>query len=816
MKKIFKTLFCLAAVSTALVSCNESYEPYEWGEQDVDGCYGVYFPAQKSELTLDPSDPTKATIAVARTVSDGAIEVPVVVADTSGIFTISSLAFEDGQSESSISLEFDNTVVGKTYYVSFKIEDPQYASKYSSNPIALDFRVTREKWNELGPISFAENYYWGISVAEDSKYAAVIYRNDTDPSIFRVENPFAKRYSGSFIGGDTWFTFKLLKKGDVILSGTSSESKITVEDLIYYDDFATGYTHSSYNAMIYLCHPASFSAYKDDPEGWGEFNRVLQYQDNGLPAAVSIAPYYYMYGVGGWNGVGQESIVITFPGAVLTDYSIDITTGETTDGVMPVAFEFGADVANVKYVVYEGSLSATQVSNKASGIEKGTEENITEYKPVEGDNVIGVELPKTGVYTIVAVTYDAEGNAQSSGSAEFCYVAKGDSMSVEVSCGIVATDKYTPEGYTSENSLEYYVYGKDLTDVKIGIFTQVEMADSAACAESLIESKSVSNSVLKEINDKGYVGIAKSLSPGTKYYLLVWASNGYESSVISACATTSGDPLPIYMNYTYKSYADEFAPGNKTALFGTYNLYAVDLFGKSGMREYIGKAVIADSETATEGPDDYGYYDEYFTIKGLGGAVCEKAGVDDTYEFDLYAGSSFYNASKTTLDGKTSVDVYASGNGKIYSSSYVTYGIPVAEGYYAIVSASYYADSYNFSGYCFYNESVDAENYLCAYGDYLLVDPEKDNNGLAPKAVEAKVAKVSRTLKFAGDMGMSPKEAINAVLMDTPIFNSFVPAGIDAEWDGVSVKANTVSVDAANLQKVVKTKDFSNEPLVLR
>jgi uncharacterized protein (DUF2147 family) len=806
MEKIFKTLFCLAAVSTALVSCNESYEPYEWGEQDVDGCYGVYFPAQKSELTLDPSDPTKATIAVARTVSDGAIEVPVAVADTSGIFTVSSLAFEDGQSESSISLEFDNTVVGKTYYVSFKIEDPQYASKYSSNPIALDFRVTREKWNNLGQGTWYEDGYFTFT----APVPVTILQNDGDHNQYRVE---MKNEDGNLYTDkqDTYFEFELLRKG-----GTLADQKITTEGLVYFSIYDTGYYNSNYpSAPIWFVHPASFSSYAT--EDYWQYNKVVQYKEDKTPAAIQFAPYYYINGVGGWNYTQQDGVIsLVFPGAVLVDYSIDITTGETADGVMPVALELGSDVANVKYVVYEGSLSATQVSNKASGIEKGTEENITEYKPVEGDNVIGVELAKTGVYTIVAVVYDAEGNAKGSGSAEFCYVAKGDSMSVEVSCGIVATDKYTPEGYTSENSLEYYVYGKDLTDVKIGIFTQVEMADSAACAESLIESKSVSNSVLKEINDKGYVGIAKSLSPGTRYYILVWASNGYESSVISAYATTSGDPLPVYMTYTYKSYADEFAPGTKTALFGTYNLYAVDLFGTSGMREYIGKAVVADSETATEGPDEDGYYDEYLTIKGLGGAVCEKAGVDDTYEFDLYAGASFYNASKTTVDGKTSVYVYASGNGKIYSSSYVTYGIPVAEGYYAIVSTSTYAGSYNFSGYCFYNESVDANNYLCAYGDYLLVDPEKDNNGLAPKAVEAKVAKVSRTLKFAGDMGMSPKEAINAVLMDTPIFNGFVPAGIDAEWDGVSVKANTVSVDAANLQKVVKTKDFSNEPLVLR
>ena len=806
MKQIFKTLFCLAAVSTALVSCNESYEPYEWGEQDVDGCYGVYFPAQKSEYTLDPSDPTKATIAVARTVSDGAIEVPVVVADTSGIFTVSSLAFEDGQSESSISLEFDNTVVGKTYYVSFKIEDPQYASKYSSNPIALDFRVTREKWNNLGQGTWYEDGYFTFT----APVPVTILQNDGDHNQYRVE---MKNEDGNLYTDkqDTYFEFELLQKG-----GTLADQKITTEGLVYFSIYDTGYYNSNYpSAPIWFVHPASFSSYAT--EDYWQYNKVVQYKEDKTPAAIQFAPYYYINGVGGWNYSQQDGVIsLVFPGAVLVDYSIDITTGETADGVMPVALELGSDVANVKYVVYEGSLSATQVSNKASGIEKGTEENIAEYKPVEGDNVIGVELAKTGVYTIVAVVYDAEGNAQGSGSAEFCYVAKGDSMSVEVSCGIVATDKYTPEGYTSENSLEYYVYGKDLTDVKIGIFTQVEMVDSDACVASLKKSKSVSSSVLKEINDKGYVGIAKSLSPGTRYYILVWASNGYESSVISAYATTSGDPLPIYMNYTYKSYADEFAPGTKTALFGTYNLYAVDLFGTSGMREYIGKAVVADSETATEGPDEDGYYDEYLTIKGLGGAVCEKAGVDDTYEFDLYAGASFYNASKTTVDGKTSVYVYASGNGKIYSSSYVTYGIPVAEGYYAIVSTSTYAGSYNFSGYCFYNESVDAENYLCAYGDYLLVDPEKDNNGLAPKAVEARVAKFSRTLKFAGNMGMSPKEAINAVLMDTPIFNSFVPAGIDAEWDGVSVKANTVSVDAANLQKVVKTKDFSNEPLVLR
>jgi hypothetical protein len=806
MKNIFKTLLCLAAVSTALISCGEKYEPYEWGEDDAAGCYGVYFPTQNSDLTLDPTDPTTATITVARAVTTGAITVPVSVADTSGIFTVTPLSFEDGQKESSFDVSFDKTAVGVTYLVSFEITDPQYASKYNDSAIALDFTVTREKWNNLGQGTWYEDGYFAFT----APVPVTIYQNDGDHNSYRVE---MKNEDGNLYTDkqDTYFEFELLQKG-----GTLADQKITTAGLVYFSIFSTGYYNSNYpSAPIWFVHPSAFSSYASE-EYW-QYNKVVQYKEDGTPAAIQFAPYYYINGVGGWNYSQQDGVIsLVFPGAVLVDYSIEVAAGETAEGVMPISLTLGADVANVKYAVYEGSLSATQVSNKANGIIAGTEENISEYKPVEGANVFGVELAATGVYTIVAVSYDAEGNAQNSASAEFCYVAKGDTRPVDVNCGVAATDKYTPEGYTSENSLEYYVYGQDLTDVKIGVFTQVEMVDSDACVASLKKSKSVSSSVLKEINDKGYVGIAKQLSPGTKYYLLVWASNGYESSVISANATTGGDPLPVYMSYNYKSYDEEFAPGKEAALYGTYNLYAVDLFGKSGMREYVGKAVIADSATATEGPDDYGYYDEYITIKGLGGATCVKAGVDDTYEFDLYAGASFYNVGKTTVDGKTEVDVYASGNGKCYSSGYVTYGIPVADGYYAIVSASDYANSYNFSGYCFYNKSVDANNYMCAYANYLLVNPEKDNNGLAPKSVEAKVAKMSRTLQFAGEIGMSPKEALNAVLMNTPVFNSFIPADIKAEWEGASVQAKAVSVDFAKFQKAAKTVEFSSENSSLR
>ena len=819
MKNIFKTLFCLAAVSTALISCNESYEPYEVGEDEVAGCYGVYFPAQEAagSHTLDPTQDPSATFTVKRTNTDGAITVPIVATySEDGIFTISPVQFENGQSETTFTVSFPNAVEGTTYEASFEIQDPQYASKYNNNPIAIDYSVMRVSWSTVedptatgssSTVTFNEGW-WGETHKVHIKYYEV--NGVRHCQVDGTEACDLVYSDGSTCAGGMWGNGNNFE-----FTWDTATNKINVPKQVMF-------THSSYG-YVYVY-------------GWDEFfisdggysaaslgDATNFYTNNGASYPQSYYDgnggfyfnlRYYVPGVGGWTP-DQFDVVGIAEGFTRVDYSMEISAGETVEGVMPIYFDaLGADVAKVKYVAYEGTLSATQINNKVSGISAGTEENISEYVVEEGATGFGVTLDKSGVYTLVAVACDETGAAQNSASVEFCYVAKGDSIPVEISCGIAATDKYTPEGYTSENSLEYYIYGKDIKDVKVAVFSKMDMADYDSCIGKLKSSKSVSSAVVAEINDKGTVDIATKLSPGTTYYLLVWASNGYESTIVYANATTNGDPLPVYMNYSYTSYAEEFAPANEAALYGTYNLYAVDAYGDLGMREYVGKAVIADSATPNEGPDDDGYYDEFITIKGLGGPVCEKAGVDDTYEFDLYGGA-FYNLGKTTVDGKTQVYVLALADGKTYTGS-VTYGIPVGDGYYAIVSTARYADSYNFGGYCFYNPDVDPDYYLSAYYDYLFVDPAKDNNGLAPKDVQAKVVNAKRTLQRATDMGMSPKEAIDAVLMNTPVFNCYIPAGIKAEWEGVSVPAKTVSVDFSNVQKSDRNMEISKEHISLR
>ena len=542
MNKLFKNILYLSSLTLALASC-QSEEKVAPGEQDVDGCFGVYFPAQEDavDLTLDPADPTSATITVMRKNAVGEITVPVTVQDTSGLFVWDPITFEDGQTETTFDLTFDNIGIGNAYQVSFTISDPLYASKYGANPVSLDFKVIREKWNELGTVDFSEDYYWGIEIPADDPDAAVLYRNDLDTTLYRLENPFAKKYSGSFAKKQDWLVFKLLKPGDVLYPGQGKyETKITENGLVYFEDFNSGYVNSAYNEDIWIMHPSGFSSAAGDETKWDN-NKVLQYQPNGLPAAVQLAPFYYLKNEGGgWNASSEENaIVIVFPGAVLTDYSVEIASGESADGEIPVEFTLGKDVAEAKYAVYEGELSKAAGERHANAIAKGTEESQT----VPESGAVSLKFDKSGVYSVVAVTFDDKGAFQSSDVATLNYVAKGDegNYAVNVSAGLELTSRYEPEGYTKLNSAQFYVYGKDLTDLKAVVY-QTEKLDMEKIDSIARAPKSVSDSLLNLANTTGWSDLATGLSPLTDYTLVVWASNGYSSKIVTAEVTTEGLP----------------------------------------------------------------------------------------------------------------------------------------------------------------------------------------------------------------------------------------------------------------------------------
>lgn len=421
MNKLFRNILFLSSLTLVLAACQE--EKVEPGEKDLDGCYGVYFPAQDKavKLVLDPAEPTSTKITVMRKNSEGEITVPVTVADTSKLFKFAPITFKDGQAETTIDVTFDGIGIGNTYLASLTIEDPAYASKYNSNPISIDVKVLREKWNNLGVGTWVEHGVFNFDAPEN----VIIHQNDLDKTKYRIYMRYpdpekeGEEYALYSPKSDEYLSLRLLKSGEVLKS-TKAELKVDKDGLVLFDIFDTGIPYDTGAPNIWFVHPFNLS----DPVNLWYYNKVISYQDDGVtPAGIQLAPYYYINGLGAIDRSQEDGIItIVFPGAVLTDYTINVSVGETVDGEIPVKFALGADVATAKYAVYEGELSKAAAERHANAIVKGDEES----KVVPETGAVSLTLDKSGVYSLVAVSLDDKNEFQESAVSTFNYVAKGD------------------------------------------------------------------------------------------------------------------------------------------------------------------------------------------------------------------------------------------------------------------------------------------------------------------------------------------------------------------------------------------------------
>lgn len=531
MKTIYRLFAAFSALSLFAAACTP-VEEYKPGVEDNTDCYGVYFPAQETEFVRSPEEATVITFTVAREKTDGDLIVPINVKDTSSIFNIKPVnaVFEDGQSETTISFDYARIAVGQEYLVSLSIEGDEFVSKYSTLPSNLDFTVLVEKWNDLGVGTFTMN----VDLWDPFTCAVRFFQSDLNPAIYRIKMHEVREDGTTDLifseEQNTYLYLKVLKKGDKVFDNVADK-----DDLVFFDVFHTGIINSTYNAELLFVHPGSLSSFT--VSDW-YYNKVIQVKEDGSPAVIQLAPYIFMNGIGGWSFIDQdEAIILVLPGCQLVNYSMEIEAGYSENGVLPVKFELGADVAKVKYAIYPGTLNSAQVTRYAGQIADGSAEGIA---TLPADGIAKLTLPETGVYTVVAVSFDATGEAQETATATINYVAEGDNKDVELYSGLVATGKYGKE-YTSDNTLEYYIFGQDLVDIKIGLFEKGVLENNyEACVEEVLASESLSEEDIEAANTSSYVAVFKDCVPGTEYSVLAWASNGYAYAFDVASAKTTG------------------------------------------------------------------------------------------------------------------------------------------------------------------------------------------------------------------------------------------------------------------------------------
>lgn len=582
MKNLYRILIALLAFSFIAVSCKDKEYEYIPGEPETSGCYGVFFPTQDASgsHTYDPSMERSVAITVSRTNSSGAITVPfTVTASEEGVFNFGTINFADGQTETELLVSFPNAKLGTEYSFSVQIDDKQYASIYNEGAAGLDFSVLIVEWIDVvnpvtkNPAVVTFNLgWWGTVVEAKLKYYEVdgVRTCETYDEKVIVGNSDAPTGSLGFWGGGadnhlhfTWFLNKVTEIDGEAYNAIDVPKQYLGFD---YDDWLpkpigqAGNPIFAYDWFHFLITDGGYPGGWPDWEGFLERNPGVYdrsyYDGNG---GFMLNLRYYIPGLGGWTPDTFDTVGIV-EGYLRVDYSLDLYPDYTQNGVTPIDVEAGLDVASIKYAVYEGELTATQVGYKVEAITAGTEEGVVTFSDFEVDEeeavkyaTLGVQLDKTAEYTLVAVAYDDKDKPQNNASTTFRHIAAGDTEEYAVDINVLteATPvRYTETGdYDQYTSFAFAVYGSDITEAHLAVVPAAQLSNSLLSTIKYNSEKyAVGEETLAAINGEGgYYDVASGLAANTEYAVVVWATNGSEDKFVYETYKT--EKLP----YVWKS-----------------------------------------------------------------------------------------------------------------------------------------------------------------------------------------------------------------------------------------------------------------------
>ena len=239
----------------------------------------------------------------------------------------------------------------KVFPVKISVAKAEDATLYAFS--SLTFNIVRPApWKSLGKGKFCDTFLGGPDY-----YEVEIQQNELYSNIYRLVNPYAEILGD--IPVDKYFQFEILAPG------TQFRDYVLDDEYIMYSDYNSGQWNSNYPEDIFLIHPYRFGM---ELSLW-KYNKVLDYQSNGLPGEVSIAPYYFLFNVGGgWNQTKETTISILFPGYRKRDYSSSVEFEGTFKAENGTTYAvgnliLGGDATDVKAVVMPADADAKAVAD---------------------------------------------------------------------------------------------------------------------------------------------------------------------------------------------------------------------------------------------------------------------------------------------------------------------------------------------------------------------------------------------------------------------------------------------------------------------
>lgn len=656
----------MAAVSLTFAACQE--EPYSQGEPDSLFCQGLFFPQEQAEdFVLDPEDANVLTFTVEREVEDGEAEVPYeLISSEEGFFELEEdfLFFDDGQKKAKFKVYFsEDYELGEKYECTIKVTDPEYVSKYALSSSELSFSVTVVKWERVtkGGVdvglwrddfftSFANQLGAPLAQPYLEKEVAVYERADL-PGFYKVDEIYTSDYLSQMYAGDDSFTDELEEycPAASILINATNPSKVYIDaQFAFYDPFM------NYGAA-YICSDVQEVFTSGYSNQYGTLkNGVIEFKHKN-----SLVIYLPSAGTAYANNAGKTRLVL--PGYRGYDYSVAVTNSPSENGVMPLHFVLGDDVAEVRYQVFDGHLSDVEMVSKLENLQSAT----VGVKRVTESGTYDFSTSKTGFYTLIACSYDAAGNYQEYDFVKFGYDTAKDPKDVDINLGLIVSDKHGATGRTSENSMEFYVYGSEIKEAKVALYKKIHYEDfrEAIDAEFKYYISALDRYQLDSLNKVGYTGVVDGLTPGTEYILVAYADNGYHSGFYTATATTEGVFDLMDAEFTFYDLPARLQTDTHDDYFKTWDVWSLDPFTatkwgrtKRGTATFKDKKdVMYDSDgNVTTVPGNADYIMDYISLEGMHPNLAKK-GLKDAIDFEYYEGfiySMMTQVPEMTVEGQ--------------------------------------------------------------------------------------------------------------------------------------------------------------------
>ena len=496
--KIF-FLTALVAVASMFTACTEDHD-WSAGEQ-VTGAQVYFADGVATNVTVE-AETSSFEVTVMRGNVDEAATVPLKVAVSAAkvdeeadpinyaeLFTVpSNVSFGAGKDTAKFTVSFDRASLedGQTYTLTFSINDMGAITPYGYD---------KQTWTLVvpEPMVLLGTGYWtdGIEAAmfgiDTPTYPVEVYENLKNPGWLYLKDLYTFAYVDALI--NNWG----MSEEDV------EELKATWEADTYV------LINIADPTQVYIPYQEVGNVIGNGPTQIGSAKDVYGTLENGIITfPVKGLAWADEYNGGPYASNPDGATKLYMPGTPMTDFSMELAYGgfrvaENDETVYPIArAAYGEDVAEIQYAFVAGDITkdaealeaalngiedGSVVSNKVAVTIAGEDEETGE--PILEMNLESVEGVEPGVFTVIAIPYSADGEAQYGDLAftSFYVQGVGETEVADVDFAVYAMSVEDLETTTEQTGLAAYYaqYGYNSTNTVGVLFEGTEIESIKMC-----------------------------------------------------------------------------------------------------------------------------------------------------------------------------------------------------------------------------------------------------------------------------------------------------------------------------------------------